>query len=97
MILQVDNDLEGIGGIRTLQADSTISNFNSLNLALRTGQRNVSQPAFVNLNNQNKHAIVNADALTRQNTKIAQDSDKIANEVDMIANAIVQEVKKKKF
>ena len=58
LILQVDNDLEGIGGIRTLQADSTISNFNSLNLALRTGQRNVSQPAFVNLNNQNKQAMI---------------------------------------
>ena len=58
LILQVDNDLEGIGGIRTLQADSIISNFNSLNLALRTGQRNVSQPAFVNLNNQNKQAMM---------------------------------------
>ena len=47
--------------------------------------------------NQINEAVVNVDALTRQNTQIAQDSDKIANEVDMIANAIVQEVKKKKF
>ncbi|ARR01656.1 Cache sensor-containing MCP-domain signal transduction protein [Campylobacter vicugnae] len=58
LILQVDDDLEGIGGIRTLQADNTISNFNSLNLALKTGQRNVSQPAFVNLNNQNRQAMI---------------------------------------
>ncbi|MBR2149702.1 MAG: hypothetical protein IJ965_09815, partial [Campylobacter sp.] len=47
--------------------------------------------------NQINEAVVNVDALTRQNTQIAQDSDKIANEVDMIASAIVQEVKKKKF
>lgn len=58
LIFQIDDDLKGIDGVRTLQADNTISNFKSLNLALKTGQRNISQPTFVNINNQNRQAMM---------------------------------------
>ena len=46
---------------------------------------------------QINEAISNIDALTKQNVRVAEDTNTVTNEVEEISRSIVTEVQKKRF
>ncbi|WP_086242650.1 cache domain-containing protein, partial [Campylobacter porcelli] len=54
LILQTDDDLLGVGGMRTIQADNNINNLEGLNTAIRTGKVAIGNPVILNIENSAK-------------------------------------------
>uniref|UniRef100_UPI000BB4219C cache domain-containing protein n=1 Tax=Campylobacter lanienae TaxID=75658 RepID=UPI000BB4219C len=53
LILQTDDDILGVGGVRTIKADDRFSALDGLNRAIRTGQNTIGNPSVINVGNSN--------------------------------------------
>ena len=53
LILQTDDDILGVGGVRTIKADDRFAALDGVNKAIRTGQSAVGNPSVINVGNSN--------------------------------------------
>ena len=53
LILQTDDDISGVGGVRTIKADDRFAALDGVNKAIRTGQSAVGNPSVINTGNSN--------------------------------------------
>ena len=79
LILQTDDDMSGVGGVRTIKADDRFATLEGLNRAIRTGQNTVGNPSVINMGNSNLGILDINVPLKNKNSQVVAVLGAVAN------------------